>query len=138
MRKELSEATSRCAEVSEGRIGFLLFSPYPKYPNHVPLYDGAADQGTPESIAEIFADPLLEPQSPQRGQPEARMGALSPLTETSITSIHRPALQELLRTEAGVAEFVVFRKPSASRPAPEEQLDELTRRVDAVVAGIGD
>jgi hypothetical protein len=25
-------------EVSEGRIGFLLFSPYPKYPNHVPLY----------------------------------------------------------------------------------------------------
>jgi len=39
MRKELSEATSRCAEVSEGRIGFLLFSPYPKYPNHVPLYE---------------------------------------------------------------------------------------------------
>jgi len=37
-----------------------------------------------------------------------------------------------------VAEFVVFRKPSASRPAPEEQLDELTRRVDAVVTGIGD
>ncbi|OGB94087.1 MAG: hypothetical protein A3H39_06080 [candidate division NC10 bacterium RIFCSPLOWO2_02_FULL_66_22] len=47
-------------------------------------------------------------------------------------------VQELLRTEAGAAEFVVFRKPSASRPAPEEQLDELTRRVDAVVAGIGD
>jgi hypothetical protein len=47
-------------------------------------------------------------------------------------------VQELLRTEAGVAEFIVVRKPSASRPAPEEQLDELTRRADAVVAGIGD
>ncbi len=34
LRKDNSEATSRCAEVSEGRIGFLLLSPYPKYPNH--------------------------------------------------------------------------------------------------------
>ena len=33
VRKELSGATSRCAEVSEGRIGSLLFSLYPKYPN---------------------------------------------------------------------------------------------------------
>ena len=47
-------------------------------------------------------------------------------------------VQELLRTEAGVAEFIVVRKPSASRPAPDEQLDDLARRVDGVVAGIGD
>ena len=47
-------------------------------------------------------------------------------------------IQELLRTEAGVADFVVLRKPSASRPAPDEQLEELTRRADAVIAGIGD
>ena len=47
-------------------------------------------------------------------------------------------VQELLRTEGGVAEFVVVRKPSASRPAPDEQLDDLARRVDGVVAGIGD
>ena len=59
-------------------------------PHGVP--DPAADQGTPETIAEVFAELQFEPRSPQRGQPEARMGALSPLTETSRTSIHRPAL----------------------------------------------
>jgi hypothetical protein len=47
-------------------------------------------------------------------------------------------VQELLRSEAGVAEFVVLRKASAYRPAPDEQLDELARRAHAVVAGIGD
>lgn len=47
-------------------------------------------------------------------------------------------VQELLRTEAGVAEFIVVRKPSASRPVPDEQLGDLARRADAVIAGIGD
>lgn len=47
-------------------------------------------------------------------------------------------VQELLRTEAGVADFLVVRKASAYRPAPEEQLDDLARRSHAVVAGIGD
>jgi hypothetical protein len=47
-------------------------------------------------------------------------------------------VQELLRREAGVADFVLLRKASAYRPAPDEQLDDLARRVDAVVAGIGD
>ncbi|MEK7204809.1 MAG: hypothetical protein AAB254_04805 [candidate division NC10 bacterium] len=47
-------------------------------------------------------------------------------------------VQELLRSEAGVKDFVVVRKASAYRPAPPEQLDDLARRVDAVVAGIGD
>ncbi|MGE5850471.1 MAG: hypothetical protein ACM362_10120 [Candidatus Methylomirabilota bacterium] len=47
-------------------------------------------------------------------------------------------VQELLRVEAGVKDFVVVRKTSAYRPAPEAQLDDLARRVDAVVAGIGD
>jgi hypothetical protein len=47
-------------------------------------------------------------------------------------------VQELLRAEAGVKNFVVVRKTSAYRPAPEEQLDDLARQVDAVVAGIGD
>jgi hypothetical protein len=45
---------------------------------------------------------------------------------------------ELLRIEAGVASVVVLRKASASRPASEEQMEDLARRVDAVVAGIGD
>src|SRR5574341_337956 len=40
-------------------------------------------------------------------------------------------VQELLRSEAGVKDFVVVRKASAYRPAPTEQLDDLARRVDA-------
>lgn len=47
-------------------------------------------------------------------------------------------IQDHLRTEAGVAEFVVVRKASAYRPAPEQQIEDLARRVQAVVAGIGD
>lgn len=47
-------------------------------------------------------------------------------------------VQELLRTEAGVKDLFVLRKPSAYRPAPDEQLDELARRADAVITGIGD
>ncbi len=47
-------------------------------------------------------------------------------------------IQELLRSEARVADFVMVRKASAYRPAPDEQLDDLARRVHAVVAGIGD
>ncbi len=47
-------------------------------------------------------------------------------------------VQELLRSEAGVSEFVVVRKASAYRPAPDEQLDDLARRTAAVIAGIGD
>lgn len=48
------------------------------------------------------------------------------------------AVQELLRSEAGVADFVVVRKASAYRPAPAADLDDLAQRVDAVVTGIGD
>ncbi|HSB73077.1 MAG TPA: hypothetical protein VLT62_27445 [Candidatus Methylomirabilis sp.] len=47
-------------------------------------------------------------------------------------------LQELLRTEAGVADFVRLRKASAYRPAPDEQLDDLAQKTDAVITGIGD
>jgi hypothetical protein len=47
-------------------------------------------------------------------------------------------VQELLQTEAGIKDLVVLRKPSAYRPAPDDQLDELAREVDAVITGIGD
>ena len=47
-------------------------------------------------------------------------------------------IQEQLRSETGLKDFVAVRKASAYRPAPDEQLDDLARRVDAVVAGIGD
>ena len=48
------------------------------------------------------------------------------------------AIQDLLRSEAGVADVIMVRKPSAYRPAPDAQLDDLVRRADAVIAGIGD
>ncbi len=47
-------------------------------------------------------------------------------------------LDALLRAEAGVSNVIVLRKPSAFRPAPDELLDDLARRADAVVTGIGD
>jgi hypothetical protein len=47
-------------------------------------------------------------------------------------------VQELLRSEAGVADFVLVRKASAYRPALDAQLDDLSQRAHAVVAGIGD
>ena len=47
-------------------------------------------------------------------------------------------IEDLLRSEAGVADVIMVRKPSAYRPAPDEQLDDLARRADAVIAGIGD
>ena len=47
-------------------------------------------------------------------------------------------IESLLRSEAGVADVIMVRKPSAYRPAPDEQLDDLARRADAVIAGIGD
>jgi hypothetical protein len=47
-------------------------------------------------------------------------------------------LRELLRSEAGVADFVMVRKASAYRPAPDAELEDLARRVHAVVTGIGD
>jgi hypothetical protein len=47
-------------------------------------------------------------------------------------------VQDLLRSEAGVADVVLVHKASAYRPAPDAQLDDLAQRADAVVAGIGD
>ncbi len=47
-------------------------------------------------------------------------------------------IQNLLRSEVGVADVVTLRKPSAYRPAPDEQLDELARQAHAAITGIGD
>ena len=47
-------------------------------------------------------------------------------------------IENLLRCEAGIADVVMVRKQSAYRPAPNEQLDDLARRADVVIAGIGD
>ena len=46
-------------------------------------------------------------------------------------------LEQILRTEYGVREFIRRRKPDASRPVPPKLLAELSG-ADAIVSGIGD
>ncbi len=46
-------------------------------------------------------------------------------------------MEEILRTEYGVREFIRRRKPDTSRPVPPQMLAELSG-ADAVVSGIGD
>jgi len=45
---------------------------------------------------------------------------------------------EILKSEYGAAEYTMWRKHNSSVPAHQEILDEARRRVDCVVAGIGD
>jgi len=45
---------------------------------------------------------------------------------------------DFLLKEQGVLKLVLFKKPSAYRPAPTEQLEELMRECQLVIAGIGD
>jgi hypothetical protein len=47
-------------------------------------------------------------------------------------------IQAQLKAGVGVGDFVILRKPSAYRPAPDDQLDDLAKRAHAVVTGIGD
>lgn len=47
-------------------------------------------------------------------------------------------LGEVLQRDFGVKQVLYMSKRSASFPAPEEVYDELARRTDAVVTGVGD
>ena len=46
-------------------------------------------------------------------------------------------VEEILRSQFGVREFVRRRKPDTTRPAPPEMLGELSG-ADAIISGIGD
>ncbi len=48
------------------------------------------------------------------------------------------ALGGLLRDRYGALPLVLVGKPSASRTAPGDTLDQLARQCDAVVTGVGD
>lgn len=48
------------------------------------------------------------------------------------------AVAAILHAEYGFTEVVRVRKPSASKPADPEVINELARTCDLVVAGIGD
>ena len=46
-------------------------------------------------------------------------------------------VEEVLRTQFGVAQVLRFRKPEASRPAPPEMLVDM-QRCEAIIAAVGD
>ena len=46
-------------------------------------------------------------------------------------------VEEILRSQFGVREFIRRRKPDTSRPVPPEMLGELSG-ADAIISGIGD
>jgi hypothetical protein len=46
-------------------------------------------------------------------------------------------VEEMLRSQYGVAQVRRFRKPDASRPAPPEVMADL-KRCDAVISAVGD
>ena len=46
-------------------------------------------------------------------------------------------LAEILRSQYGVREFILRRKPDTTRPVPKEMLAEMSG-ADAVISGIGD
>jgi len=46
-------------------------------------------------------------------------------------------IEQILRGEYGVANVLRFKKPDASRPAPDEMI-EAASRCDAVISGVGD
>ena len=47
-------------------------------------------------------------------------------------------IEDILRTEHGVAHVIRLKKPDASRPAPAEVIAELQATTDAVIAAVGD
>ncbi|HLH69294.1 MAG TPA: hypothetical protein VKY90_09760 [Candidatus Dormibacteraeota bacterium] len=48
------------------------------------------------------------------------------------------AVADLLKDRYAVGEIVRRRKPTFSRPVPEEMAQELAARCDVVIAGVGD
>lgn len=46
-------------------------------------------------------------------------------------------VEEMLRSQYGVAQVLRFRKPDASRPAPPEVMADL-KRCEAIISAVGD
>jgi hypothetical protein len=47
------------------------------------------------------------------------------------------AMEEMLRTQHGVAQVLRFKKPDASRPAPAAVVAEM-KQCDAIISAVGD
>ncbi len=47
------------------------------------------------------------------------------------------AMEEILRTQHGVAQVLRFKKPDASRPAPVEVVADM-KQCDAIISAVGD
>lgn len=91
---------------------------------------------------EIF-DPTTEPKTQAltfAPRPSTLQGIRIGLVENTKFNSDRllQKIGKILEEEYGAAGAVMWRKRNASVPAHEEILDEAGRRVDVVVAGIGD
>lgn len=90
---------------------------------------------------------VYDPVAPCYNEPQGSRSALDTLAGKTIGFIDnsKPNFQylvddlaELLRTRYGVAQVIRRRKPSASQPAAEAIMKELTETCDAVITGSGD
>lgn len=89
---------------------------------------------------------ILDPRQAAEGEALQLAPALASLDGTVLglldnakigTARFYDFLEQILRREFGVREFIRRRKPDASRPAPPALLAELSG-ADAIVSGIGD
>jgi hypothetical protein len=91
----------------------------------------------------VVLDPTSEPVV-QRAERAERPPSLQGKTVGFLDNSKRNSdkvllyLDELLRERHGIAASVHRRKPTSSRVAPAEILEEMARECDVVVPGIGD
>ena len=86
----------------------------------------------PEAQPRVAEGRGAPPLSDLRGK---RVGFVDNGWRSFGTMIQR--LQDLLRERAGVVECVAYRKPWLPRPLEEHAFQDLVRRCDAVVVGLG-
>jgi hypothetical protein len=89
---------------------------------------------------------ILDPRQTAEGEP-LRMAPALPSLKGAVVGLLDNAkigterlydfIEEILRSEYGVREFIRRRKPDASRPVPPKMLAELSA-ADAVLSAIGD
>ncbi len=96
----------------------------------------------PQTNLVIF-DPTVEPvsegfsQAPRGGTLQGKVVGLLDNGKYHSDKLLKK-VGDFLMKEYGVHKFVLVKKPSAYRPAPPEQLEELIKECQLVVAGIGD
>jgi hypothetical protein len=91
----------------------------------------------------VIFDPTVEPvsegfsQAPRQGTLQGKVVGLLDNGKYQSDKLLKK-VGDFLMKEYGVGKLVLIKKPSAYRPAPIEQLEELIKECQLVVAGIGD